>query len=163
MAVYRIKQLRFLIFVSTEKPETTMKALSIFLISFFLFAEDPAPTKPNPERKAIEAVIQKYFDGWLTGNAELVGEAMHASCHLKFVRDGEIVIRDRENYLSGFRPRDRRADSEGRILDIDITRTAAKAKIELETPGRLYTDYFNLLKIGDQWYITDKVSTSIAK
>ena len=140
-----------------------MKTLSIYLVSLFLFVESPEPTAPNPDKKAIETVIQKYFDGWLTGNAELVGEAMHATCHLKYVSDGQIVVRDREDYLSGFKPRDRRANSEGRILDIDITRTAAKAKIELETTGRLYTDYFNLLKIEDRWYITDKVSTSIAK
>lgn len=32
-----------------------------------------------------------------------------------------------------------------------------------ETAERLFTDYFNLLKEGDRWYITDKVSTNIAK
>ncbi len=140
-----------------------MKALSILLFSLLLFVENPSPTHPNPDKKAIEDVIQKYFDGWLTGNAEMIGEAMHATCHLKFIRDGEVVVRDRENYLSGFKPRPRLANSEGRIISIDITRTAAEAKIELETPTRLFTDYFNLLKVGDRWYITDKVSTSIAK
>lgn len=140
-----------------------MKALSILLFSLLLFVENPNPTHPNPDKKAIEGVIQKYFDGWLTGNAEMIGEAMHATCHLKFIRDGEVVVRDRENYLSGFKPRPRLANSEGRIISIDITRTAAEAKIELETPTRLFTDYFNLLKVGDRWYITDKVSTSIAK
>ena len=142
-----------------------MKAVSILLFSLLLFVENPTTDIPNPEKKAIEGVIQKYFDGWLTGNAELVGEAMHETCHLKYVSDGKIVVRDREDYLSGFKPRDRRANSEGRIIDIDITQTAAKAKIEIEieTPTRLYTDYFNLLKIGERWYITDKVSASIAK
>lgn len=141
-----------------------MKSLATLLFGLLLFSEIPI-TNPSDatEKAAIEGVIQKYFDGWLTGNAELVGEAMHETCHLKYIRDGKIVVRDREDYLSGFKPRDRRANSEGRIIDIDITQTAAKAKIELETPSRLFTDYFNLLKIGDRWYITDKVSTSIAK
>jgi hypothetical protein len=112
---------------------------------------------------AIEQVVQNYFDGWLTGDTTLVGSAMHKSCHLKFVRDGKIDLRNRTQYLSGFKPRPRLENAEGRILSIDITRTAAEAKIELETENRLFTDYFNLLKEGDRWYITDKVSTSIQK
>jgi len=117
----------------------------------------------SPDEEAIEAVIQLYFDGWLTGDTTLVGQAMHKSCHLKFVRDGKIDLRNRNQYLSGFKPRPRLENAEGRIIDIDITRTAAEAQIELETENRLFTDYFNLLKEGSRWYITDKVSTSIDK
>jgi len=36
---------------------------------------------------------------------------------------------------------------------------AAEAKIELETEKYLFTDYFNLLKKDNRWYITDKLST----
>lgn len=133
------------------KPETSV-------------AEEP-PTEEvkSADEIAIEGVIQNYFDGWLSGDSTLVGSAMHSSCHLKFVRDGQIEMRNRNEYLSGFKPRPRLEDAEGRILSIDITRTAAEAKIELETPSRLFTDYFNLLKEGDRWYITDKVSTSVTK
>ena len=108
-------------------------------------------------------VIQNYFDGWLTGDTNLVGSAMHATCNLKYVKDGKISKRNRTEYLSGFKPRPRLENAEGRILSIDITRTAAEAKVELETENRLFTDYFNLLKEGDRWYITDKVSTNISK
>ncbi len=139
----------------------------ICLLGFTQCTKKPTSTpidivKSNDE-VAIEKVIQNYFDGWLTGDTTLVGSAMHKSCHLKFVRDGQIDIRNRTQYLSGFRPRPRLANAEGRILSIDITRTAAEAKIELETENRLFTDYFNLLKEGDRWYITDKVSTNISK
>ena len=108
-------------------------------------------------------VIQNYFDGWLTGDTTLVGSAMHATCNLKYVKDGKISKRNRTEYLSGFKPRPRLENAEGRILSIDITRTAAEAKVELETENRLFTDYFNLLKEEDRWYITDKVSTNISK
>jgi len=121
------------------------------------------PLEKTEDYTAIEGVIQNYFDGWLTGDTTLVGSAMHSSCNLKFIRDGKLDRRDRTQYLSGFRPRPRLEDAEGRIISIDITRTAAEAKIELETADRLFTDYFNLLKVGPRWYITDKVSTSIAK
>jgi len=122
--------------------------------------------KPQPKSEdhlAIESVIQNYFDGWLTGDTTLVGGAMHSSCHLKFVREGKVEMRNRTQYLSGFKPRPRLENAEGRILSMDITRTAAEAKVELETENRLFTDYFNLLKEGNRWYITDKVSTNISK
>ncbi len=126
--------------------------------------ENPQSEKPkSDDYAAIESVIQNYFDGWLTGDTTLVGSAMHSSCNLKFVREGKIDIRTRSRYLSGFQPRPRLQNAEGRIISIDITRTAAEAKIELETENRLFTDYFNLLKEGNRWYITDKVSTNISK
>lgn len=148
--------------------------LSSFCVLFFLQCTNTSTNDQQVEEKqpvvvksadqiAIEGVIQNYFDGWLTGDSTLVGSAMHSSCHLKFVRDGKIGKRNRTEYLSGFKPRPRLENAEGRILSIDITRTAAEAKIELETSYRLFTDYFNLLKEGDRWYITDKVSTSVSK
>ena len=152
-----------------------MKIINVCLISFLFLiscqptveessnAEPPTVEEKSEDHLAIEQVIQHYFDGWLTGDTTLVGSAMHSSCHLKFVRDGKVSIRNRTKYLSGFKPRPRLENAEGRILSIDITRTAAEAKIELETEKRLFTDYFNLLKEGDRWYITDKVSTSISK
>ena len=110
-------------------------------------ANDVKETKPKSEdHLAIEGVIQNYFDGWLTGDTTLIGSAMHSTCNLKFVREGKIDRRDREKYLSGFKPRPRLKNAEGRIISIDITRTAAEAKVELETEKRLFTDYFNLLK-----------------
>ena len=142
--------------------------ISIFLVICFAQCSQNQQNveKPMPKSEdyvAIEGVIQNYFDGWLTGDTTLVGSAMHRSCHLKFVRDGKLDMRNRTQYLSGFKPRPRLENAEGRIISIDITRTAAEAKIELETENRLFTDYFNLLKEGNRWYITDKVSTNIAK
>ena len=43
--------------------------------------------------------------------------------------------------------------SKKKILSIDVTGTAASAKVELAFSDAVYTDYYNLLKIGDQWYI----------
>ncbi len=141
---------------------------SILCLLFFAQCATDQPVSEKTITKstdyiAIEGVIQNYFDGWLTGDTTLVGSAMHSSCNLKFVRDGKIDRRNRTQYLSGFKPRPRLQNAEGRVISIDITRTAAEAKIELETETRLFTDYFNLLKEGDRWYITDKVSTSISK
>ncbi len=146
-----------------------MKQIILFISLVFLFIQCKEKTEaiveaPKSEDElAIEDVIQNYFDGWLTGDTTLVGSAMHSTCYLKFIKDGKVDFRNRTQYLSGFKPRPRLENAEGRIISIDITRTAAEAKIELETEQRIFTDYFNLLKEANRWYITDKVSTSIAK
>ncbi len=115
------------------------------------------------DEQAIAEVIGNYFDGWLTGDTTLVGSAMHSTCHLKFVREDKIAQRNRKQYLSGFKPRPRLPEGEGRIISIDVTGTAAAAKIELETADRIFTDYFNLLIEEGRWYIVDKVSSNVAK
>lgn len=133
------------------------------LLSSFLTSKDHSfSAATSKDQLMIEGVIQNYFDGWLTGDTTLIGSAMHESCHLKFMREGKVDKRNRAQYLSNFKPRPRLENAEGRIINIDITRNAASAKVELEIPFKLFTDYFNLLKVKDRWYITDKVSTSIA-
>ena len=122
-----------------------------------------AQNETLPDDKAnIEQTIQNYFDGWLTGDSTLIGSAMHRSCNLKYFPRGEYGSRTRNQYLSGFKPRPRLKDAEGRIISLDITRNAAAAKVELEIPGRVFTDYFNLLRIEGRWYIMDKISTNIS-
>jgi len=137
--------------------------LSSFLTTDDSFFSNPISKPLSDDRVMIEGVFKNYFDGWLTGDTTLIGSAMHKSCHLKFIRDGKVDKRNRTQYLSNFNPISRIENAEGRIIDIDITRTAASAKVELEIPSKLFTDYFNLLKVDDRWYITDKVSTSIHK
>jgi aldose sugar dehydrogenase len=108
----------------------------------------------------IESVITNlYFEGWMTGDTALVGRAMHATCHLKFYRDGQFTDISRADYLARFKPKAKEEGTSGRIMSLDITGNIASAKCELETPKAVFTDYFNLLRIEDTWYIVDKIST----
>lgn len=115
------------------------------------------------DRKGIEKTLGMYFDGWLTGDTTLIGEAMHSTCHLKNIKEGKVAVYDRSTYLGFFKPRPRIKNAEGRIIDINITGPAAAAKIELETEKRIFTDYFNLLRLDGRWYIMDKISTFVQK
>jgi hypothetical protein len=132
-----------------------------FFICFFclvtaqLFAQ-------TSDRSQIEAVIQSYFDGWLTGDTTKIGYAMHASCKLKNFRDSFVEM-DRSTYLSRFQPRTRPANTDARIIQITITEGIASAKCEIETERYLFTDYFNLMRMGERWYIVDKVATRADK
>lgn len=117
----------------------------------------------DAEKALIETTIQFYFDGWMTGDTSKIGKAMHATCHLKFFRDNKFSDVSRADYLSRFKPKAKENGVEGRIKLLDITGNIASAKCELETPKALFTDYFNLIKIDNFWYITDKISTRVDK
>jgi hypothetical protein len=99
----------------------------------------------------------------MTGDTTKVGKAMHSTCRLKVYRDGVFRNVDRTQYLSGFKPHPKEDGTFGRIKSIDFTGNIASAKCEIETPKALFTDYFNLIKINDWWFIVDKISTRVDK
>lgn len=135
-----------------------MKKL-IVLVSFFA-AGIAAPAQNTPtERQLIEQIIELYFDGWATGDTNKVGRVMHASCHLKNYSNGKFTEYTRHQYLSLFKPHERPKNLQTRIVTVDITNNMGSAKVEISTARDLFTDYFNLMKTDEGWFIADKVST----
>ena len=131
------------------------------LIIFTLGKTTTAQESTSADIDLIQGTIQNYFDGWMTGDTTLLNKAMHATCNLKYIRDGKLVRFNKKQYVGNFKPRPRLANTDALISSINITRNAAAAKVEIITPKRHFTDYFNLLKEGDHWFITDKISTSV--
>lgn len=128
----------------------------ILMIAFFFRAfSQNQPT----ERQLIETTIQCYFDGWAAGDTIKLGRAMHASCHLKNYNNGNFVSLNRNQYLSLFKPHEPFKNLKTRIVSIDITNNMGSAKVEISTERDLFTDYFNLMKTNEGWFIADKVST----
>ena len=139
------------------------KFIFICLVLFVATVSFAQTEKEQLEKKGVEATVQLYIDGWLTGDTTKVGKAMHTTCKLKYFRDGKFTEINRTDYLSRFKPSPRNPQAEGRVKMIDITGNIATAKCELETPKALFTDYFNLIKADEFWYIVDKVSTRVDK
>lgn len=137
----------------------TTRILCLGLTLFFSFNSHAQ----KEEKDLIKQTIETYFDGWMTGDTLKVGKAMHASCHLKFIKDDQITIINRKNYLAGFKPHPKMENTKGSILDINFTKNVASAKCEIETPKRVFTDYFNMIKLNGVWYIVDKISTNFEK
>lgn len=131
------------------------------ILSITAWSQDMQKEQTVSDIKLIEQSIQTYFDGWLTADVEKIGSVMHETCFLKFTRDGKFAKRNKTEYLTGWTPRPRLANAEGRIISMDITNNIASAKCELEIPGRLFTDYFNMMNIDGKWYILDKISTNV--
>jgi hypothetical protein len=111
----------------------------------------------------IKNTVQLYFDGWATGDTSKIGKAMHGTCHLKFFRDGQFTDMTRAEYLGRFKPRPRPDGLTARIVTLDMTDNIASAKTEIDTGKDVFTDYFNLIKTNEGWFIVDKVSVRRSK
>ncbi len=145
-----------------------MKKKLLYLIAVIVFFNACSTTqKVTPEIQAekvlINQTIDMYFEGWMTGDTTLLGKAMHTTCKLKNVKEEKVLVFDRAKYLSFFSPRPRRENAGGRVVHIDVTHNIAAAKCKIHTADRLYTDYFNLMKLNGRWYIVDKIATNRAK
>jgi aldose sugar dehydrogenase len=141
------------------------KIILILTTGLLLAASAISQVNAAAEKPAAEATINLYFDGWATGDTTKVGKAMHTTCHLKFYREGKFTDMDRATYLGRFKqpPHERDKNLITRIVLLDITENIASAKAEIITAKDIFTDYFNLIKTGEGWFIVDKVSVKTPK
>lgn len=122
----------------------------------------------NPAETAIddiERTLAYYLEGHATGNPAIMTQAFHESARLQFMADGEYRTRTLEAYLGGMSgsPAADEHRKHRRIVSIDYVENAATAKIELDYPGALLTDYMQLLKIDGEWKIVNKIFTSTSR
>jgi hypothetical protein len=131
-----------------------MKFIIILLVAILPFASKAQQS----DIAQIEKTIGWYFEGWGIGDTTLVGKAMHSTCHLKFYRDGKFTDISRNDYLARFKPQKRPDSLVTKIVSLDITENTAAAKTEIILPKFIFTDYFNLIKTNEGWFIVDKIS-----
>lgn len=139
------------------------KAQLIIIAFFGMLSIQAQKSDKDIEKILIREKIEMYFEGWMTGDTTKIGRAMHSTCKLKNIKDGNVIVFDRETYLGFFKPRPRRKNSAGRVVELDVTGNIASAKCEIDTPKFLATDYFNLMKVNGEWFIVDKIATSTKK
>lgn len=109
----------------------------------------------------IEKTLNLYLDGQATGDSVKIAKSFHNSWQLKYYRDNKFNIVTKSQYIVGYKKHDKPANWSGSIVLIDITNDVAVAKVEISTSKLLFTDYFNLMKINQDWFIVDKISTRI--
>lgn len=111
----------------------------------------------------VQKTLNLYIDGIGTSNSIKVSKSFHDTWQLKYFEDDKVNIIKKTKYLERFNtPPHAKSDKwSGRIVFIDITNTVAVAKVEISTAKLLFTDYFNLMKTSEGWFIVDKVSTRI--
>lgn len=139
-----------------------MSRIKVVVVSLGLLAAVPglsAVRSQASEEAAVREARQHYLQGHATGHGAHYARVFHPVSNLYFVRDGQLATRTSEEYIAGApgHPAADEAKRKRRIVMVDVTGDAAVAKIELDYPGVLFTDYMSLLKVDGEWKIVAKI------
>src|ERR1051325_1185977 len=120
--------------------------------------EDPPMSE---DIRAIEQVVQVYFDGLYEGDTNKIASASHEFSHLYVANGGEVTDLPREKWLDMVRSRpsakSQNLPRRDRIVSIDMSGPeTAFVKVECQIPPRYFTDYLSLLKLGNKWRVVSK-------
>jgi hypothetical protein len=108
--------------------------------------------------EAIAATLQHYIDGARTGDSGLMRKAFLDSAHIRGAYDGKPVDWTLAEFCALIDKHGPAADVVARVVTIEHAGSAAMARLEAENwRGTRYTDFFVLVRIGDEWRIASKV------
>ncbi|MFW6084758.1 MAG: nuclear transport factor 2 family protein [Gemmatimonadota bacterium] len=114
---------------------------------------------PEEAEAEVRAALQHYLRGGATGDGNHYRKVFHPEARLFWILGGDLATRTSEEYIA--RARGTPAEDEGRrsrrITMVDVTGDAAVARIELNYPGALITDYMSLLRIDGEWRVVNKI------
>jgi len=108
--------------------------------------------------EAIAATVQRYINGAREGSGATMKVAFHDEAWIFGQgKDAPFHAPIQELFdrvdATGPAP-----ETEARIVSIEIAKTAATVRLELDNwAGRRFTDFFTLLKIDGTWTIMNKV------
>jgi len=136
--------------------------LFAFALAVVAASDRAAADTSDPERQAVAATVQLYFQGHATGSGEFFRKAMHPEGKMFWIKDGALAQRPFPEYIAGApgKPADDEARRVRRILMIDVTGDTAVAKVELAYPDATLIDYLSLLRIDGKWMITSSAAAS---
>lgn len=129
-------------------------ALVFALASASAFAQSD-----DTEEAAVRAALDHYLQGHATGDGAHHAMVFHDVANLYWIRDGELSTRTSAEYIAAApgKPAEDEDHRHREIAMLDVTGDAAVAKIVLDYPDALITDYMSLLKIDGQWKILNKI------
>ena len=111
--------------------------------------------------KAIESVIQDYFDGIYEGNTEKLAHVFQKDGYLYGDIKGDAYLKHVSEYIEGVKNRQSPKELDDayhtEILGIEVLGKIAMAKLRLQMLGFNYYDYLSLAKIDGDWKIVNKV------
>ncbi len=134
-------------------------AAAAVLVSGLIVQDVSAQDAMGADEAAVRAAVTHYLQGHATGDGAHFELVFHPESSLYWIRGGELNRRPSAEFIAGASgsPADDEAKRKRRIVMVDVTGTAAVAKVELDYPGAMITDYFTLLKIDGDWKIMNKI------
>ncbi|WP_220094183.1 nuclear transport factor 2 family protein [Pseudoxanthomonas sp. z9] len=123
-------------------------------------AAHPAAQQDPAAQAGMRQAINHYFRGQATGEASHMRQAFLPSARIESVRDGKVSSLTLDEFCAFFKGK-AAADEASRVRTIDFmdaSGSAGTARITLDHGAVVITDYFLLLKVGDEWKIANKIS-----
>lgn len=110
------------------------------------------------EYDAITKTIQHYIDGAKSGRGDDMKPAFHESATISGYFGDDLVSGPIQGLFDWNDENGPAADVEIRIASIEVSGTAAAARLEIDNwTGHRFTDLFTLLKVDGEWKIMIKV------
>lgn len=144
---------------STRYP---LRPLLVLLAGFAVaFSAHPAAAQSAEDEAGVRAAIEAYLRAHATGSSEPIADVFHPVANLFWVRDDTLNQRTGAAFMEGFRgtPAPDEAQRRRWISMVDVTGDAAIARVVLDYPSALITDYFALLRLDGRWRIVNKTFT----
>lgn len=118
--------------------------------------------QPSADETEIRRVVTDYYFNH-NGDSLVLRQAFDLDrTHMFYVQADSLVDVPIPDYVRrvGSQPRRPAGQSDNtvkRVVLVDVTGTAAVAKLEIRTPTATLTDYMSLLKVRGRWQIMNKI------
>jgi len=115
------------------------------------------------DEAAIRQTVQYYFDGGKNRDSVALRKAFHPEARMLFAKDGKLAMVPIGEYIARVAENQLKPgevdSTRRRVVEVDVAGDAAIARLELERPDALLTDYMSLLKVDGRWQIVNKIFT----
>jgi hypothetical protein len=115
------------------------------------------------DEAAVRQTVQYYFDGGKNGDSLALRKAFHPDARMLYAKENKLVIVPIDEYIARVGSQQRKpgeVDSTKRkVTSVDVVGDAAIARLVLERPDAVLTDYMSLLKVDGRWQIVNKIFT----
>lgn len=125
-----------------------------------LIAASVLASAQSPAETAARLPLEAYIRGHATGNPAEMDRAFHPNAHIQGTRaDGAFVDWSLADYKRGFNgsPAPDEAQRKRSIDFLEIRGNTAIARLTLDYPSAVFTDYFLLMSLNGEWRIMNKI------
>lgn len=128
----------------------------LIVIGSLFFANEAAAQ--DKETESAKIPLNKYLQAQRTGSAEFIRQAFYTDARIMSFRDGKLTNLSVEEFAKFFDGKQAKDEAKRKrtIESVEISGTAAIAKIVLDYPTIKFVDYMTLLKIDGEWKIVNK-------
>jgi len=136
-----------------------MRPLTFALLAAAAVAAPSARAQSADEQAIRQAIERHYFAAHATGKGDPLRGWFVPDGRMMSVQNGQLRVVPSETYIGGFggAPAADEAQRRRRVVMVDVAGDAAIAKVELEYPAAKFVDYFQLLKVGGEWKLVNKI------